>query len=102
MIETVKTAVIFFVILPLTVMPVIEKIIMEQRPSYHLLLVHRKMQIFTDQKALFRNIDAVTVYGDGSMLNMIPGSLKLLRIQDIRSMFSKFPVEFLMLIVFFL
>ena len=72
MIETMKIVYLHM----LFVMPVIEEIVMQQRPTYQFPAITADMQLcqlFTERKTALGYIHTVAVYRHSSMLNMLPG-----------------------------
>lgn len=69
------------------IMPVIKKIIMEQRSSHKIPLIAGYVQLPADRKTIDRHINAMTVYCHISMLNIISCFQKIIGHQDIVSVF---------------
>lgn len=72
-------------------MPVIQEIVMEQRPSDDVPLFAADphlLQLFPDIQAAFRHTDTVAVHRHGSMLHIPARVLKIGRMQNIPSVFA--------------
>lgn len=65
------------------IVPVIEKIIVQQRPADQIPLIAVHLELFIDQQAVSRHIHAVIVHGHIAMLQMPLCALEILRIQNI-------------------
>ena len=65
------------------VMPVIEKIVMQQRASDQIMFVTPKSQLFIQKQTVARHIHYMIVHRHRTVLDMLLGLLKVLRLQNI-------------------